>query len=171
MASPSETYRRAFLDEDIPHISYGLPFPETCKKHAEETFKSTRIYVIASKTLSNNSDALTRLKEALGDRVVGVRVGMTPHTLWSECLEVTEECRELHVDLLVTLGAGSLTDAAKIVSLVGLTGARCVEANYVLLTYTRLLQMVHRNLWTSRLSKAAWNGLQNDQMLREPPFQ
>jgi len=42
---------------------------------------------------------------------------MIPHTLWSECLEVTEDCRKLNADLLVTLGAGSLTDAAKIVAL------------------------------------------------------
>jgi alcohol dehydrogenase class IV len=121
MTSSLETHRRAFPNEGIPYISYGLAFPEACKKHAEETFKSSRTYIIASKTLSNNTDALTRLKKALGDAVVGARVGMTPHTLWSECLEVTEECRKLNVDLLITLGAGSLTDAAKIVALVGLT--------------------------------------------------
>jgi alcohol dehydrogenase class IV len=171
MTSLAETYRRAFPDEDIPHISYGLSFPQSCKKHAEETFKSSRVYIIASKTLSNNTDALTRLKDALQDRVVGVRVGMTPHTLWSECLEVTEECRKLDVDLLITLGAGSLTDAAKIVSLVGLTGVRCVEIEYIMLTYTRLLQTVHQNLQTLRLLKAAWNGPQNDQMSRKPTSQ
>jgi alcohol dehydrogenase class IV len=124
MTPSSETYRRAFPNEDIPYISHGLSFPESCKKHAEETFKASRIYIIASKTLSSNTDALTRLKKALNDRVVGVRIGMTPHTLWSECLEVTAECRKLNVDLLITLGAGSLTDAAKIVSLVGLTALR-----------------------------------------------
>jgi alcohol dehydrogenase class IV len=171
MAATSETYRRAFTGEDIPHISYGLPFPETCKKHAEETFKSSRVYIIASKTLSNNTDALTRLKNALGDRVVGVQVGMTPHTLWSECLEVAADCRKLNVDLLITLGAGSLTDAAKIISLVGLTRASWMGYDYSMLTYDRLSQTTHRNLRTWRLLKAAWSGLENDQILREPPSQ
>lgn len=119
--SPNETYKTAFPNEEIPHISYGLPFPEACKKHVETTYKASRIFIIASKTLCSNTDALSKLKEALGDRVVGVRIGMTPHTLWSECLEVTEQCRKLNVDLLITLGAGSLTDAAKIVALVCLS--------------------------------------------------
>jgi alcohol dehydrogenase class IV len=118
MKLPSETYRRAFPNEDVPHVTHGRPFSETCKKHVEETFRASHVYIIASRTLSSNTDALDRLKYALDDRVVGVRIGMTPHTLWSECLQVTDECRKLDVDLLITLGAGSLTDAAKIVSLV-----------------------------------------------------
>jgi alcohol dehydrogenase class IV len=119
MQSSFETYRRAFPEHDIPHISYGLSFPETLAKHASDA-KAFRIYIIASKTLSTNTDALKRLEDALNGKVIGNRIGMTPHTLWSECLQVAKDCRELNVDLLITLGAGSLTDAAKIVSLVSL---------------------------------------------------
>ena len=43
---------------------------------------------------------------------------MTPHTLWSEILEITRDARRLEVDLIVTLGGGSLTDAAKVVAMV-----------------------------------------------------
>jgi alcohol dehydrogenase class IV len=113
-----ETYRKAFPSSEIPHISYGLPFPETCSKHVQDTLKASRVYIIASKSLSTNTDALKRLEIALDGKIVGRRIGMKPHTLWSECLEVIEEARELDVDLIITLGAGSLTDAAKIVSLV-----------------------------------------------------
>ncbi|KIW09423.1 hypothetical protein, variant [Verruconis gallopava] len=42
---------------------------------------------------------------------------MKPHTYWSEVLEIADECRACNADLIITLGAGSLTDAAKIVSL------------------------------------------------------
>jgi len=116
--STTETYRQAFPDSKVPYISYGLPFPETCEKHVQDTFKASRAYIIASKSLSTNTNALERLETALGSKVVGKRIGMTSHTLWSECLEVTEDARKLDADLLITLGAGSLTDAAKIVSLV-----------------------------------------------------
>jgi len=116
--STTETYRQAFPDSKVPYISYGLPFPETCGKHVQDTFKASRAYIIASKSLSTNTNALERLETALGSKVVGKRIGMTSHTLWSECLEVTEDARKLDADLLITLGAGSLTDAAKIVSLV-----------------------------------------------------
>lgn len=114
----SETYREAFPGSKIPHISYGLPFPEACAKHVPRTVNASRVYIIASKTLSTNTDAFQRLETALDGKVVGKRIGMTPHTLWSECLEVTAEARRLAADLIITLGAGSLTDAAKIVSLV-----------------------------------------------------
>ncbi|KAE9965474.1 hypothetical protein EG328_009642 [Venturia inaequalis] len=112
-----ESYREAFPGSNTPHISYGLAFPEACAKHVIGTFNASRVYIIASKTLSTQTDALQRLEIALDTKVVGKRIGMTPHTLWSECLEVTEDARRLDADLIITLGAGSLTDAAKIVSL------------------------------------------------------
>lgn len=43
---------------------------------------------------------------------------MQSHTLWSEVLEIAEEARNAKADLILTLGAGSLTDGAKIVALV-----------------------------------------------------
>ena len=70
--------------------------------------------------MSRNTDHVQQLRQVLGGKVVGLREGMTPHTLWSEVLEIAVECREKEVDLIVTLGAGSLTDGAKIVSLVRL---------------------------------------------------
>lgn len=49
--------------------------------------------------------------------MVGVRIGISPHTPIDQALEVVNEAKGLDVDCLVTLGAGSLTDAAKIVRL------------------------------------------------------
>jgi alcohol dehydrogenase class IV len=43
---------------------------------------------------------------------------MQSHTLWSEVLEIVEDARNVQADLLLTLGAGSLTDGAKIIALV-----------------------------------------------------
>ena len=51
-------------------------------------------------------------------QVVGKRIGMTSHTMWSEVIEVVKDVRRVRADLLLTLGAGSLTDAAKVVTLV-----------------------------------------------------
>ena len=129
-----ETYRPAFEDSaasktaytstagklSTPDISYGLPYPQACAKHVNETFHCSRVYVIVSGTMSrNHPETLERLIEALGkDKVVGVRKGMQSHTLWSEILEIVAEAREARADCIVTLGAGSVTDGAKIVCLV-----------------------------------------------------
>ncbi|KAI9709173.1 MAG: hypothetical protein M1812_007758 [Candelaria pacifica] len=112
-----ETLRPAFPDRDEPKISFGLPFPEACAKHVESTFKASRVYIIASKSLSKNTNALVSLQAALGDKVVGTRIGMKSHTLWSEVVEIVQDARNARADFLVTLGAGSLSDGAKIVAL------------------------------------------------------
>jgi alcohol dehydrogenase class IV len=115
-AADGEIVRPAFADvAESPYLSY-----KACAKHVDETFKAKRIYTLASGSLCRNTDYVQKLQRALGDRVAGLREGMTPHTLWSEVLEVADECRRLHADLIVTIGGGSLTDAAKIVTLVSI---------------------------------------------------
>jgi alcohol dehydrogenase class IV len=101
-----------------PHLSYNLPFEEACAKHVEATFNAERVYILASGSLCRNTKYVEQLRTALGSRVAGLREGMTPHTLWNEVLEITDDCRRLRADLIVTIGGGSLTDAAKIVTLV-----------------------------------------------------
>ncbi|MCJ1375249.1 hypothetical protein MMC20_006483 [Loxospora ochrophaea] len=101
----------------IPQVTYGLPFPEACRKHVDTLFKASRVYIICSASLAKSTEALVSLQSALGSKVVGTRIGMKPHTLWSEILEIVKEARDVKADLLITLGAGSLTDGAKIVAL------------------------------------------------------
>lgn len=96
----------------IPKISYGLPFDKAIINHVGPDAK---VYVLASKTLSEKTNSLDLLKAALGDRMKGLRIGMTPHTIFQECLEVTDEAKAVGADTIVTLGAGSLSDAAKFV--------------------------------------------------------
>ncbi len=131
----AETYKPAFTEppgtnfvgistKDLvlpsPYLSYGRPYYELCAKHVEQTFHASRVYIIASRSLAANTDRVDKLVEALGPaRVVGVRrQGITPHTPWSEILSITAECREARADCVVTLGAGSTTDGAKLVVLV-----------------------------------------------------
>ena len=102
-----------------PDLSYGLPYYESCTKHINNTFHASKVYIVASKSLSSSTDKLDKLISAIGnDKVVGLKKGITPHTPWSEILEITKECQEKDVDCLVTLGAGSITDGCKLVVLV-----------------------------------------------------
>ena len=118
-AKMTETVRCAFADRERPLLSYGIPFPASAKRHVTRTFNAARVYIICSGSLARNTDSLQQLKTALGeDRVAGVRVGMKSHTLWSEVVEIVQDARRVAADLIITLGAGSLTDGAKIVALV-----------------------------------------------------
>ncbi|KEF56365.1 alcohol dehydrogenase [Exophiala aquamarina CBS 119918] len=106
----------AFDDRAIPYITYGLRFDEATAHHIEATLNASRVYIIASASLSKNTDALKRLQKTLGDKTVGLRIGMTPHTHWNEVLEIAKDAAPKKPDVIVTLGAGSLTDAAKVIA-------------------------------------------------------
>ncbi|KAI1768973.1 putative Fe-containing alcohol dehydrogenase [Hypoxylon sp. FL1150] len=111
-----ESFGPAFADRERPLLSYGIRFSESVLKHADATFHASRIYVIFSGSLVRNTEYPDELKETLGNKIAGVRVGMKSHSLWSEILQVVADAKKCDADLIVTLGAGSLTDAAKIVS-------------------------------------------------------
>lgn len=119
MSDNTETIRPAFAGRERPLLSYGIPFPDAAAQNVVKKFGASKVYILCSKSLAQNTDALGRLILALGpNKIAGQRVGMKSHTLWSEVLEIVDEGRRLGIDLLLTLGAGSLTDAAKIVALV-----------------------------------------------------
>ncbi|KIX05062.1 uncharacterized protein Z518_05934 [Rhinocladiella mackenziei CBS 650.93] len=106
----------AFPDRSVPYITYGLHFDEAAAYHITNTLHASRVYIIASNSLSKNTSALKRLQNALGDKVVGLRVGITPHTHWNQVLEIAQDAAPKNPDCIVTLGAGSLTDAAKVIA-------------------------------------------------------
>ncbi|KAK6224029.1 hypothetical protein LQW54_000175 [Pestalotiopsis sp. IQ-011] len=114
---PGETLRPAFEGREKPLVTYGLPFVEALAKHVDDIFHASRVFLILSKSLATNTSHLDAVKAALGTRLAGVRVGMKPHTQWTELVEIISDARSRKADLLVTLGAGSLTDAAKVISL------------------------------------------------------
>ncbi|OJJ70712.1 hypothetical protein ASPBRDRAFT_129288 [Aspergillus brasiliensis CBS 101740] len=114
----TETLRPAFADRPRPLLSYGIPFPIATAHHITDIFHASSIYILCSASLARNTDALDRLTRALGqDKIAGTRIGMQSHTLWSEVLEVVRDAQAAEADLLITLGGGSLTDAAKVVAL------------------------------------------------------
>ncbi|KAI1739796.1 putative Fe-containing alcohol dehydrogenase [Xylaria scruposa] len=103
----------------FPLLAHGAPFTTSLLSHIinnDTIIPSEKIYVIASASLAKNTPHLKTLKDALGARLAGLRVGMRPHTFWSEVLEVIDDVLRTGADCVVTLGAGSLTDAAKIVA-------------------------------------------------------
>ena len=116
-ALPGETYRLAFptlKDEENPaYVSYVVPHHEACAHHVKNTFGARRAYIIASTSLSKNTDEVAKLKQALDDRLAGVWVGIGPHTPWDEVVDATKDALEKKADCLITIGGGSLVDGAK----------------------------------------------------------
>ncbi|MGF7161865.1 alcohol dehydrogenase class IV [Rhodoligotrophos appendicifer] len=79
-----------------------------------------RVFVLSSKTLSRETDALERVKQILGPRYKGVFDDMPAHSPRSALLKALSLAREANPDLLISLGGGSSIDGAKLVQ-VGLS--------------------------------------------------
>ncbi|RDL37891.1 Dehydroquinate synthase-like protein [Venustampulla echinocandica] len=115
MAAPGEDYRPAYPPKTKPHLSSGIPFPEACAHHITNTFKASRVYIIVSNSISKTEN-FTKLEKALVGKVAGVRKGIKPHTPWDDLVEIIQDIKEKNADSIVTLGGGSLTDGAKVIT-------------------------------------------------------
>ena len=118
-ALPGETYRLAFPtvpdQENPPYVSYGVPFDEACAHHVANTFNAKRAYIIASSSLTRDTNELEKLEDALrkAGRLAGAWIGIKPHTPWDEVAMATVAAKQKEADCLITLGGGSLVDGAK----------------------------------------------------------
>lgn len=80
-----------------------------------DAWGASRVLVLASRTLNSNSGAVQEIAEALGDRCLGIEDGVGEHTPLSAVMALTAKAERLNADAFVTVGGGTLTDAAKAV--------------------------------------------------------
>ena len=97
-------------------VIYGRPFAEAAKEEVERA-DAHAVYVLASGTLARETGLVDELKAALGNRFAGLCAKIGSHTPRVDCVAAANAAREAGADLIVTLGGGSVTDAAKIVAM------------------------------------------------------
>ncbi len=101
---------------DMDRVVYGEAFDAAAAREVER-LDAGAVFVLASNTLARQTDLLDRLRAALGHRIAGVWTRMAPHTPRPDVVDAANAARAAGADLLLTLGGGSLTDAAKMIGL------------------------------------------------------
>jgi maleylacetate reductase len=96
-------------------VVYGRPFAEALKEQVEAS-GATAVFLLASGTLARETDLVEEVRRALGNRLVGVHARIGAHTPRGDVVEAANAAGAAGADLLVTLGGGSVTDAAKMVA-------------------------------------------------------
>jgi len=96
-------------------VVYGRPFTEALKERVEE-LGSNAVFVLASGTLNRETDLVEQLRKVLGNRLAGVHAKIGSHTPRIDCVDAANAAKAAGADLIVTLGGGSVTDAAKMVA-------------------------------------------------------
>lgn len=115
-------------------VTMGQPAAHAIADHAEAAGHS-RVFLIASTTLREQTDAIAAIEVALGHRHAGTFSGIAPHAPRADVLRAADAARAARADLIVSVGGGSVTDAAKIVPLLIRHGVSTVEAFEPLRTY------------------------------------
>ena len=100
----------------MEEVIYGRPAAEAAaelvQRHGAE-----RVFLMVSGTLNRKTDEIEKLRRALGNKCVGTFDNMPAHSPRSAIIAAANQAREAGADLIVTLGGGSITDAAKAVQL------------------------------------------------------
>ena len=97
-------------------VIYGRPFAEVIKEEVERA-DAHAVFVLASGTLERETDLVAQLRATLGNRFAGLCAKIGSHTPRIDCVAAANAARAAGADLIVTLGGGSVTDAAKIVAM------------------------------------------------------
>jgi maleylacetate reductase len=109
---PTGAYRFPAMESVI----YGRPFTEIIKEEVERA-AAHAVFVLASGTLARETGLVEELRAALGNRFAGLHAKIGSHTPRVDCVAAANAARAAGADLIVTLGGGSVTDAAKIVAM------------------------------------------------------
>ena len=115
-------------------VTMGVPAAEALADQAEAS-GAKRVFLLASKSLRENTDEIKKIEDALGERHGATFSGIAPHAPRGDVLKAANAARESGADLIVSIGGGSATDAAKIVSLLLKHDVRSTDAFEPLRTY------------------------------------
>jgi maleylacetate reductase len=96
-------------------VVYGRPFAEALKEQVEQTGANS-VFLLASGTINRETDMVGQIRTALGNRLAGVHARIGSHTPRIDVVDAANAARAAGADLIVTMGGGSVTDAAKMVA-------------------------------------------------------
>jgi maleylacetate reductase len=100
----------------MERVIYGIPLAEALAQEIER-IGANAVYVLSSGTLARQTDVIDRVRGVLGNRFAGLCARVGAHTPRVDVVAAANAARASGADALLTVGGGSVTDAAKMVGL------------------------------------------------------
>ena len=100
----------------MERVIYGVALAEALDEEVNR-LDARAVYVMASGTLNRETDVVDSVRRVLGNRFAGICAKIGSHTPRIDVVAAANEARAVSADLLLTVGGGSVTDAAKMVGL------------------------------------------------------
>jgi maleylacetate reductase len=100
----------------MDRVIYGMPFAEALSDEIQRT-GSRSVCLLCSGTLARETSFVDCIRAVLGNKLAGVSAKIGAHTPRMDVVAAANAARDIRADALLTLGGGSITDAAKMVAL------------------------------------------------------
>jgi maleylacetate reductase len=111
----------------MEEVVFGVPASEAVAAQAARV-GAKRVFLMASGTLDRTTGEIEAVRRALGNRLAASFNAIPAHSPRSAIIKATDQARAANADLIVTFGGGSITDAAKVVSLCLANDIRTADA-------------------------------------------
>src|SRR6201993_970287 len=100
----------------MENVVFGKPYADALAQEVDR-LDARAVFILASGTLARETDLVEQLRQMLGNRFAGLCAKIGAHTPRTDVVAAANTAREAGADLIVTLGGGSVTDAAGMVAL------------------------------------------------------
>ena len=90
------------------------------------TLGGKRVLVLSGRSVAEQTDAVRRTQEALGDTAVGVYAGLTQRAPLSTAVEAANLAVSLDADTLVGVGGSTISDASRMIAVLMAEGITTV---------------------------------------------
>lgn len=100
----------------MERVIFGQPTAEAAVAEAERR-QAKRVFLLVSRTLNRETDAIRRVEAALGSQFAGLWDDMPSHSPRDAVVACAAAARDADTDLLVSIGGGSVTDGGKAVTI------------------------------------------------------
>jgi maleylacetate reductase len=100
-----------FLAQD--RVVWGRPAAEAAAAEADRR-AARRVFIVTGRSLNRRTDAIERIRTALGERCVGVFDECVEHTPRESVVSAARAARPLRPDLVLTVGGGTAIDTVKV---------------------------------------------------------
>jgi maleylacetate reductase len=122
----------------MEEVRFGVPAAEAIAEQVARV-RAQRVFLMVSGTLNRTTSEIEKIRRALGNQCVGLFDQMPAHSPRQAVIAAAEQARASDTDLIITVGGGSITDAAKAVQLCLSNDVRSPEAMDALRTVGAVL--------------------------------
>ncbi|MDB9926251.1 iron-containing alcohol dehydrogenase [Hyphomicrobiales bacterium] len=82
-----------------------------------ERLSVNKVYIVASSTLSKKTDEISKIKNILGNKFVGLFDSCIQHSPLENVIDCVKSVQEKNPDIIITVGGGTPIDTVKVVQL------------------------------------------------------